>query len=644
MKLPSVQYTQGVKPLGVAPSGAEAILAESQTEATAFNEFSRIAANISEGISESQGDERFADASLTLQNSYSEAMAMPNALDAPTAFKTNSDAIKAAAKEEMDGIAYKKFEQKFDAQSDGMHKKLIVDSTFRANKEQRKSMSSKAMELSRSGQLKVAVGLIESSILFSDTEKDEMYNEMGRQEALGSIENTVYSNNPDLISGELDNLKSSKYSGPLQGRERSSAISSLESAYKDSVAALQEAVAHERGKILGDLKVAIENGKAGPMEIEEAYDNYREFITPAKREQFLSLANRLSNERNDKMMRKINVRQALALGEPLDPGTPDHVKGVNEIFSDDPTIANGTDLAIKTNIMPELMKSEFRRQAIAGKPERVLELANSFEVIQRENPIAVDDFGSKQIAIYTTVATLNRGGVPLAEAVDVARTNAAKSPEERQQYRLNLKTEENTSTDRLRAMMDASEMDVSIGFGGAPDATPAMQAAYAAAEAEYYTLMGGNIEYAQEAAFKHLLRVYSVSEINGTTGIGPFKAGKPMAYAPERVTGLPIEYLRKDLNKLVKKIDPKIVPKEAFIISDAQTARERGVKSYPVYRLNKFRLPEPMVNEEGEFVRWTPKVNKYKEFMKTQRGKALEKEKIGINTPGKEQQFLFGGR
>ena len=637
MKLPGIQYSQGVKPLAVQPSGAEATLARAKADAETARTFSNLALTVSEGIANEQGKQRAADASLAMKKIYAKAMTSPNALDAPGELDEGIESIRDTASREMDPISYKAFASKFDQEANNLQGRIIVDSTYRANKEQRTSTSAKALELSRDGEVDQAVTLVGESMLFSEPEKQKIYDEMNHQFALGAVEQATYSNDPDRIAGEIRNLKSDKYSGPLEGSERSAAIGSLEGAFKDATAAVQEEIAHRRGRILGDMSIAIRTGKAGPLQIEEVYNKYPEFVTPAKREEMMELYLKISTERNTAMNRKIDVRQALALGEPLSPKEPDHVKGVDEVFKDDPTLSNGVGLAIKTNIMPSTLKMDFIRMPIAGKPERVLELANAFEVIQRENPIAVEGIGAKQIAIYTSVASMARGGMPLEEAVDIARKNAAVPPEERQQFRFDLKSQEDSSTDRLNRYMDRSDvMDISYGWFGAPEASPAMRAAYASIEAEYFTLMGGDIDLAGEAAFKHMRRIYSGTEINGKDEV--------MAYAPDRMTGMPTEVLRKQLITSTKKIEgmDKVLPKHIFIVSDAQTARESGVKSYPVFKLNRYELPEPVMDEDGMQHRWTPDHTKYTKKLKIQRGKELTKEKVGIMTSGKEQQFLFG--
>ena len=612
MKFPNIQYSAAVKPL--TPINPWTPVKNMQTSIASLNTAAEVTdtlAGIYEGIEKDKAVQAYGVSVAAMAEAEAQASVEPDPLKRPNMLRERAIDLDGKAKATLSNTAYRTFNNAFRDKSASTINNFTVKSTIEANTIQRKSFTQEVMGIANKGNYQSAEDMIESATMFSDTEKDTLKTNARTQAEIGTIERVKYSNDPLLISSVLENMVSDGYTGPLTGNEREAAIKDLQNALSTSTAERDAKMAHERGKVYGDLKLAVNKGEAGLVQIDKAYNNYPDVITESRRADLMVAADNYANKRKKNAELVGLVEWSLLNNEPLNNKNTNHNKAVNTYYEKNPTFDLGIELAAKTNIMPDLMEDEFRRLAFLGKPERVLKIANAFEILERKSPLSLENVGTKQNAIYGTVSSLYRGGVPLDEAVEVARNNAAKSPEEKivltgAYHQL---TREDPALKRLESQMDASDLfDVSIGPFGAPETPSSLAASYNALEVEYYKHTNGDIDMAEELAFRHVSRVFSSSEINDKDQI--------FAYSPERVTGLPVKYLRKDMRKQAKKFG--LNPEKIMVVPDATTGREKGIKSYPIYTIDRFNNPVPT-----EY-RWKPNVDQYYKERKAKAIKARE--------------------
>lgn len=601
MKLPGIQYSKE-DPGAVPTISPWTHVRDAQHQADAIDSIGDTIDQIRNQIHVDKATQYLGRSLTELSRAESEAKSNPDALNSPNMLVDAANAINTKAKEELNPNVYRLWKREFDNQFNATQRLLFADSIIRANAEQRAMFKQDVDSISREGQIEIALDMINNATMYTDSEKEAMRTEARINGEIASVERIKYSKDPLMIKSALEQLNSNEYSGSLTPNMRDSAIRDLNTAFELATAEQREAAAHAAGRVFGNLKIAILRGEAGATEVEASYDRFPDVITPARRAELLVLIEKQKEKHVKQANLKSLVNISLLNQEPLDPKNKDHIEAVDMHFADNPTLETGMDLAIKTNIMPSAVESEFRRQAIAGKPARVLELSNAFEVLQRKAPQTLDKIGAKQVAIYGTVSALNRSGVPLQDAVEIARENASKPIEYRNELRQRYEERSRDANSRLQDIMDSSDLfDISILPTGAPKPSVALSTAFKAAEAEYYTWTNGDEDLAEKFAAQHISRIFSTSEINGKA--------QTFAYAPERVTGIPQKFLRQDLIKFAHKHG--MVKDNIIVTSDDVTARERGIKSYPVFKLNEFMLPEPALNENGEQLRWTPDIKAY---------------------------------
>ena len=610
MRFPNIQYSAGVKPLTpINPwtpvKNMQANIASLKTA----TEVTNVLAGIYDGIEKDKAVQAYGVSVAAMAEAEAQASTEPDPLKRPNMLRERAIDLDGKAKAALSNTAYRMYNDAFRKKSSNTINDFTVKSTIEANTIQRKSFTQEVIGIANKGDYQSAEDMIESATMFSDTEKDTLKANARMQAEIGTIERVKYSNDPMLISSVLENMVSDGYTGPLTGNGREAAVKDLQNAFTVSTSERNAQIAHERGKIYGDLKLAVNQGEAGLVQIDKAYENYPDVITESRRADLMVAADNYANKRKKSAELAGLVEWSLLNSEPLNNKNTDHNKAVNTYYEKNPTFDLGIDLAAKTNIMPDLMEDEFRRLAFLGKPEKVLKIANAFEILERKSPLSLENVGTKQNAIYGTVSSLYRGGVPLDEAVEVARDNAAKSPEEKtvltgSYHQL---TRKDPALERLENQMDASDLfDVSIGLGGAPKTPSSLAASYNALEVEYYKHTNGDIDMAQELAFRHVSRIYSTSGINDKDQV--------FAYSPERVTGLPTKYLRKDMGKQAKEFG--LDPEKIMVVPDATTGREKGIKSYPIYTIDRFNNPVPT-----EY-RWKPDVDQYHKERKAKAMKA----------------------
>ncbi len=599
MKLPEPVKT-GVRSLGREDVGMH--LAVGRSYAKAANVVANLAGDIYQNIEEDRARNYLADSFVQLNEARARAETLPDATQAGDSYRVDIEDINEQAENNLDGLALKIWRERFNQKAESSHGDLVIRSAIKANRQQRELTKNNAMEMAYNGEDAIARGLVKEATMFSDEEKEVLLAQVAEKAELGQIERVGYSNEPELIESQLNYLNSTEYAGSLEGNQRISAIRFLENQYKTATKEQRNEELRQAEFAYSELIIDVRRGEAGPIQIDQAWDEGI-IKTGAQRASLMAEYDRQQEEKQGAIDRNSLVLMSFNANQPLDPKNKTHQRAVNEYFAvnlgEGDAQELGVKLAIKTNILPEPMKANLRRMAIAGTPEQALNQANIYEVLQNQAPQTLDQIPDEIEAIYIVTSELNRGGVEIEEAVKIARDNALnKTPAQRQTYADQYQAHSDTPSDRLQEYIDDSMDTVWI---MEPEITPGILSAWESLERNFYMYTGGNMEMASKAAAHNMSRIFSVSGINGKSQAFP--------YAPERVTGMPIEELQSQLKAFAHKHGAE----EFMVSTDILTARDVGVKSYPFFKINEFGLPEIVEDENGNAVRWTPDVEAYHE-------------------------------
>ena len=508
-----------------------------------------------------------------------------------------------------------------------------VYQTFALNNEARAATELHVDNLARGGDLETSLGLVDSSTMFTETEKAGM--RVNAKVAYHSdlVERTGRGGTPEEMQELIARIQDvdGGYTDVFTQSQRNTAVHFLETKHKSSTKTEVAALLHEQERFASDLEVKIRGDEMGGdlIGIERAFDSGK--ITGAKRTQLILAWQEQEQKRQDMAERASLINQSLENQMPLDRKNPIHKEAVEEAYAARSIIAKqpglmprekaiaehyaldyGMNLAIKTNIMAEEMKGDFRKYAIAGSPERVAQFANAYQNLVREAPQTLDAIGIHESAIYGTVSELNDTGMDLAMAVEIARHNAMIPEREKEVLDERYKAEDNNSNDRLGKKI-ASATDL---LAWTPDASSRMQGSYNALENAYYRRTGGDIERASNLAFQELSRVFSRTDVNGR--------GQMMAYSPERQTGMTTDELRGQLKTEARKL--KVPIDKLVVVPDAQTSRDQDVKSYVLYKIDDFDMLVPVVIDDIP-VRWTPDTTAARQ-VKVDAGRAEHEENV----------------
>lgn len=621
MKLPDSVKT-GVRPLGIVDTGA--IMGAAGAVQRASETVNEVAYKIYESIETDKATNYLADSFVQLNDARARAETEPDATKRGDVYRADIDAINEQADMDLEGYALKIWKERFNTKADQSHGDLVIRSAIKANTQQREMTKNEALQNAYDGNAAIARGQIAEATMYTDDEKSLIYQEIDRQAELGLVEKAAYSNNPELIQMELDRINSFNYDGHLRGNQRIQAVRFLQNQWDNATKTQRAAEQRASEYAYSELIVGVGQGKVGLMDIEKAWED-RTIKTGTQRASLINAYYDHQNKKQAGLDAENLVLYALNEGEPLDPKNKDHVKAVNYYADNmsEPTWEKLLDLTARTNIAPERLMMEVRRLPFAGKPNKVMQMANLFERMQEVAPQSIVNIPPEYEAFYTTVSMLNRGGVDLEEAIKTSRHNAFELTPEQKKGFADAYEQQGPVLERVDDWIDKR---FDTGLSWQPDATQAQITSYRAVESHFFTLTGGNMEAATAATQRYMNRIWSNSGISGEN--------KMMAYAPERMTNLPTDYLREELIKFGKEHGQQ----DVFIVPDTQTAREPGVKSYAVWYKDEFGGPHVLEDATMKPVRWTPDVSNYhaQKLIKAQ----AERERM-LEDMGDEMSVLF---
>ena len=611
-KLPGIQYGS-VQPLAAPDIGAP--VREAAAKATLYKSIGTLAlqgAELYNSIEHDKGVTAFTETAKTVSGAVDEMKQRPPTSEGPVELEGQMKDIYADATADMPKVQRDAFDKEWQDYSARKQIEFNTHNAYAMTREQRLSTKNQVMELAKVGDLETANGILDRVTMFTDAEKAELRRNVAVTTELSGYEKAMYSQDPVAIQAELNILQDEAYSGSLSASQRKTTVNWLNSAMDRATAQERAAVAHRNETMVSNLELAIEQGfpEGNPIEIENLW-NAGIIKTGEKRTKlhkaYLNKQDDLTAIADGVSLVSYKLENNIPLSiendtDAVDATFDQYVQGLvsqelPELEIMQKSLVYASRMAMQ-NIMPSKVKDMYNSYAMAGSPEQVMMLANHMEVLEREGQIAIQGLGIKQKAIYKSISSLYRG-MPLDKAVEIARENAKVDGDKVKALGARLAAEDGGSFDRLEDLINA-DTDMDPTWKSAAKQSPALDGSYAALENAYYIRMDGNLEDAQAAAFSDLKTIFSRSEINGDA--------RTMAYAPERQTGMPTEVLRK---QIAEQSLPDIDPEKVTIVTDYQTAREQGIKSYQMWTRDENDILMPMKDKNGMLIRFTPNYDKW---------------------------------
>ena len=599
-RLPGINYTAGVPSLGRDSPMAPVSVANAQ--AAALSSLGVAAQNIGDAykaIQTEKGENQLADAASMLKRGEQEIRNNPNIEERDEELEDLRRSIGDELTGNLGGVAKRAFSDKWDPWSQNIADKMAVDNIKEMFLVEKNNTIISSEQLATDGDVIGANARIDGSKLLSKVDKTEQKKRNRFLFAAGDLERTTASGSPDEIAELLGEIEDDDYTGPFEGSNRIAAINQLKGAFDTATLESRSRVAHEREQFANELEIGVRTGVRGLLDIQAAFDerdiNGDHMITGPKKTQLEILYYDEEDDEQEGYEQHILVTEA---DGPLDRTNKDHTDAVDFVYDryairneDNPqqVAEYGVNLASRTNILPEALEADIRRFAFAGSPKNVQEMANIYEVLEREAPQVIADIGEREKAVYKSTMAFFRGGVNLEDAVEMARENAHKKPAERdlltQRYGIEFSPNVSEGMKGFQEWLHTDDQFDIKWYSGAPLATNANYAAYRSMEMAYWQNTDGNEALTRQFAREDYKRLFSTSSVNGKDEIMP--------YAPEREYGVPAgdDSLMNDLRSYYKA--EKIAGDSPFILSDARTARDPvGARTYAVYTMDEFGNPK----------------------------------------------------
>jgi uncharacterized alkaline shock family protein YloU len=231
------------------------------------------------------------------------------------------------------------------------------------------------------------------------------------------------------------------------------------------------------------------------------------------------------------------VMDALARGEKLDPKSQSNQKIVNSLFEQqaagapagsDPWRAKAADIVARTGILPDSAAAWIRSSAMSSDPDIASKGALLLDTISSTNPMTLEYVDEKTKGFHLQVAEMVKAGADPVSSVETARKFVYETPPQRQaEYRRAYDAEmrDKSAADRLQRLVGKDpNYDPGL-FTLAPSVDLGMTADFDMLSRQYFTMTGGDIDRANELAFKDLRSRYGRTTVNGKRQLMP--------YAPE---------------------------------------------------------------------------------------------------------------
>lgn len=283
------------------------------------------------------------------------------------------------------------------------------------------------------------------------------------------------------------------------------------------------------------------------------------------------------------------------------------------------------DFIKTTGLVPDAVKENIRATLRSGTDEEIIAVARMMDILNKERPETLTDFSLETRAFGLEVVALANAGVEPGNAVNLARKAVFDvSPTEREERRRRMVTESFEVEARTFLAEKANE-SLFWGLIGSDIVIPdiAMGDFLTTAKSVFVSI-GGEIKTSFEIAFQEFSKVYGVSEVGGPERfmrLAPEAMFRVLQLSHDENTEFMQEQLVEEMavrfadgqarpaleeDLPVDLTDRDFLDDRLRIHVDALT--ELQFPTYAVFLLNDSNFLVPVLDPDGQQLRWVPDV------------------------------------
>ena len=280
------------------------------------------------------------------------------------------------------------------------------------------------------------------------------------------------------------------------------------------------------------------------------------------------------------------------------------------------SVQYAVDIAIGNGYLPQAFRGMFRG---VNSPNSTLQQAQgallAYDQFADKAPHLISTIGDDEHAFLTYLRVQGMGGVTDEAAFNTYKDTAQRITPEVADRRLNEANKEIAGTgqaDALGAFRGLLESNDEFGEGffesfvpfrsGGVGSSTALDMAFEANFRDHY-IRYGNRDAAVQYGYEKAVGAFGTTEVNG--------AKQVFRRPPERVTGASTKEIQTDMSVwLTDNIETLPYPAEEFSLEENINTMYGENPSYGFVRVNDVGLPEPLITESGQYISYTPDVDR----------------------------------
>ena len=377
-----------------------------------------------------------------------------------------------------------------------------------------------------------------------------------------SFQRAIQTGNPQIMEEQAEWIREGGADGVLTESEQTKWIQQLENNAVRYTEQANTQRSFEQDLARANLEVAIENGLAGPADIEAfAQQAYADGMPMPKTWMGTQLKkyNEIYQEQVKTMQMVQLATQAANGAAVVDPTDSDQVNGVNTLatmimsgsdmygdLSNEQRISRVVDLATKTNVLPKPLAMILRAPANdAIAPEQLVASANAYYELASKKSSLIEQVPAEAKLMMAFAYNNTTSGILTPDSIKEYRAQMQNvSPQMRQARKKRLgdeRTNGNVEAKFMGFMDDDPTYDTWDQFEAIP--SERMYADFNH-RLDYYTTFAGLTDDVYEAAWNDVSSAYGVTEVGGDR--------RAMKFPPEQVYGIDATTLDKDVKAFIK--------------------------------------------------------------------------------------------
>ncbi len=300
---------------------------------------------------------------------------------------------------------------------------------------------------------------------------------------------------------------------------------------KQQQQAAEEVRTAELARFQSEFEIGLNRGEKTYTDIEQAYQAGK--LSPAERTRYTLALDKKLAEGDAKQAMIDRVNNAGNSAPLLDPSNTDDKKALNYHYEQtarqwanlapDEVVTQAINYANDKNMVPEPMQGMVRGMLRGGDVSQRVLAADTVQRLRQANPLLLNDFADKDLALANSIALYTSLGMPPADATSKALQVEQLSPQEKvalaDGYAAEIEASAATPVERRNANKNWLSANLpKPWFEANPAASQMMLSDFEEATKQAYMLTG-NLDSARQTALDQLNRVYSESRVNGVAEV-----------------------------------------------------------------------------------------------------------------------------